>query len=83
PGASSRLKLALNAYVFALTHGTAETLAIARALGVDPALVIEALTGGPLDSGYFQAKGAAMLKGDFSTSFSVDNGVKDARLVVD
>lgn len=83
PGASSRLKLALNAYVFALTHGTAETLAIARALGVDPALVIEAVTGGPLDSGYFQAKGAAMLKGDFSTSFSVDNGVKDARLVVD
>lgn len=82
-GASSRLKLALNAYVLALTHGTAETLAIARALGVDPALVIEAVTGGPLDSGYFQGKGAAMLKGDFTTSFSVENGVKDARLVVD
>lgn len=82
-GASSRLKLALNAYVFALTHGTAETLVIARALGVDPALVIEAVTGGPLDSGYFQGKGAAMLKGDFSTSFSVENGVKDARLVVE
>jgi 3-hydroxyisobutyrate dehydrogenase len=61
----------------------AETLAIARALGVDPALVIEAVTGGPLDSGYFQGKGAAMLKEDFSTSFSVENGVKDARLVVD
>jgi 3-hydroxyisobutyrate dehydrogenase len=83
PGASSRLKLALNAFVFALTHGTAESLAIARALGVDPALVIEAVTGGPLDSGYFQAKGAAMLKGDFTTSFSVENGVKDAKLVVE
>lgn len=83
PGASSRLKLALNAYVFALTHGTAETLAIARALGVDPALVVEAVTGGPLDSGYFQGKVAAMLKGDFTASFSVANGVKDARLVVD
>ncbi|MCJ8520335.1 3-hydroxyisobutyrate dehydrogenase [Pseudorhizobium tarimense] len=82
-GVSSRLKLALNAYVFALTHGTAETLAIARALGVDPALVIEAVTGGPLDSNYFQGKGAAMLKGDFATSFSVENGVKDARLVVE
>ncbi len=82
-GVSSRLKLALNAYVFALTHGTAETLAIARALGVDPALVIDAVTGGPLDSGYFQGKGAAMLRGDFSTSFSVDNGVKDAHLVVE
>lgn len=83
PGASSRLKLALNAYVFALTHGTAETLAIARALGVDPALVVEAVTGGPLDSGYFQGKAAAMLKGDFTASFSIVNGVKDARLVVD
>ncbi len=83
PGASSRLKLALNAYVFALTHGTAETLAIAQALGVDPALVVEAVTGGPLDSGYFQGKAAAMLKGDFTASFSVANGVKDAHLVVD
>ncbi len=82
-GASSRLKLALNAYVFALTHGTAEALVIARALGVDPALVIEAVTGGPLDSGYFQGKSAAMLKDDFATSFSVENGVKDARLVVE
>lgn len=83
PGASSRLKLALNAYVFALTHGTAETLAIAKELGVDPALVVDAVTGGPLDSGYFQGKAAAMLNGDFTASFSIANGVKDARLVVD
>lgn len=83
PGDSSRLKLALNTYVFALTHGTAETLAIAKVLGVDPALVIDAVTGGPLDSGYFQGKAAAMLKGDFTVSFSVANGVKDTRLVVD
>ncbi|MBB4000827.1 NAD(P)-dependent oxidoreductase [Aureimonas pseudogalii] len=83
PGASSRLKLALNAFVFALTHGTAETLSIAKALGIDPALVIDAVTGGPLDSGYFQGKAAAMLEGDYSTSFSIENGVKDARLVVE
>ncbi len=83
PGASSRLKLALNSFVFALTNGTAEALLIAKTLGVDPALVLETISGGPLDSGYFQTKGTAMLKGDFKTSFSVDNGVKDARLVVD
>lgn len=82
-GASSRLKLALNSYVFALTHGIAEALAIAKALGVDPALAVEAVTGGPLDSGYFQAKAAAMLQGDYSTSFSVTNAVKDAQLVAD
>jgi len=83
PGASSRLKLALNAFVFALTHGTAEALAIAKGLGINPAHVIEAITGGPLDSGYFQSKGAAMLKGDFITNFSVENGVKDAKLLME
>lgn len=83
PGASSRLKLALNAYVFALTHGVAETLAIARALGVDPALVVDAITGGPLDSAYFQTKSAAILNGDYAPSFTVDNGLKDTLLVID
>jgi 3-hydroxyisobutyrate dehydrogenase len=83
PGRASRLKLALNAFVFALTHGTAESLAIARALGLDPALVIAAVTGGPLDSPYVQAKGGAMLKGDYTASFSVVNGLKDAGLIRD
>jgi 3-hydroxyisobutyrate dehydrogenase len=83
PGASSRLKLALNAFVFALTHATAETLAIAHALGIDPQMAVEAITGGPLDSGYFQAKAAAMLTGDYAVNFSVDNALKDARLVLE
>ncbi|SFL52085.1 NAD(P)-dependent oxidoreductase [Methylobacterium pseudosasicola] len=83
PGGASRLKLALNAFVFALTHGTAESLAIAKVLGLNPALVIEAVTGGPLDSPYVQAKGGAMLNGDYATSFSVANGLKDAGLVVE
>ncbi|GHC50234.1 NAD(P)-dependent oxidoreductase [Streptomyces flavofungini] len=82
PGVASRLKLALNSLVFALTHGAAESLALAEALGVDPALVVDAVAGGPLDSGFFQAKAAAMLKGDYATSFSVGNSVKDAELVV-
>lgn len=83
PGVGSRLKLALNAYVFAITHGAAESLAIAQALGVDPALVVKAVTGGPLDSGFFQAKAAAMLAGDYAVSFSVGNAVKDGRLLMD
>ncbi|MGA4843345.1 NAD(P)-dependent oxidoreductase [Streptomyces sp. G45] len=82
-GAASRLKLALNGFVFALNHGAAESLALAEGLGVDPALVVEAIAGGPLDSPYVQAKAAAMLAGDYATSFSVDNAVKDTRLVVD
>lgn len=83
PGASSRLKLALNNWAFALTHGLAESLALAKGLGVDPALVVDVVTGGPMDSGYFQAKAAAILAGNYATSFSTTNAAKDARLVVD
>ena len=82
-GASSRLKLALNAWVLLLTHGAAESLSLAQALGVDPVLLFEAVAGGPLDCGYLHAKGKAMLAGDFAPSFSVENGAKDAQLVID
>ncbi|MEV0248739.1 NAD(P)-dependent oxidoreductase [Nocardia sp. NPDC050712] len=81
-GAATRLKLALNSLVFALTHGIAESLSLATALGVDPRLVAEVVTGGPLDSGFFQGKSGAMLAGNYATAFSVDNSVKDARLIL-
>lgn len=80
-GQSSRLKLALNNWVFALTHGLAESLALAKGLGVDPALLVDVVTGGPMDCGYFQLKSAAMLAGNFAPSFSVSNAVKDGRLI--
>lgn len=82
-GASSRLKLALNNWAFALTHGLAESLALAKGLGIDPALVVDVVTGGPMDNGYFQAKAAAILADNYTTSFSIANAAKDARLVVD
>jgi len=82
-GTSSRLKLALNNWAFALTHGLAESLRLAEGLGVDPALVVDVVTGGPMDSGFFQIKAAAMLADDYTTSFSIANAVKDAKLVVD
>lgn len=82
-GAASRLKLALNHWAFALTHGLAESLALAKGLDIDPALVVDAVTGGPMDSGFFQAKAAAMLAGNYGASFTVANAVKDAQLVAE
>ena len=82
-GASSRLKLALNSWAFAMTHGIAESLRLAEGLGVDRSLVVDVITGGPMDSGFFQAKAAAMLAGDYTASFSIANAVKDAQLVSD
>lgn len=83
PGSSTRLKLALNSWAFALTHGLAESLGLAKGLGIDPALVVDVVTGGPMDSGYFQGKAAAILADNYAASFSIGNAVKDAQLVVD
>ncbi|MEV1010705.1 NAD(P)-dependent oxidoreductase [Streptomyces sp. NPDC049881] len=82
-GAASRLKLVLNTWVVALTHGVGESLALAGRLGVDPQHFVDVVSGGPMDSGYFRGKSAAILRDDWTTSFSVDNAAKDARLVLE
>lgn len=82
-GAASRLKLVLNTWVIALTHGVGEALALAEGLDVDPRHFIDVVSGGPMDNGYFQGKASAILTGDYTPSFSVDNAEKDARLVLE
>jgi 3-hydroxyisobutyrate dehydrogenase len=82
-GGGTRLKLAVNSWVLAVTQGTAETVAVARALGLDPNLVIEALSGGGLDLPYFRMKAALMIDQEFPTSFALALAAKDARLVAE
>ena len=52
-------------------------------LGLDPRLYLEAIDGGPTGAPYAQAKGRAVLAGDYSTSFAVDGVVKDIDLMID
>jgi 3-hydroxyisobutyrate dehydrogenase len=75
------LKLALNAWVLAVTEATAETIALAQGLDVDPQLVLDALEGGSLDVPYFRMKAKLMLDGDFPPSFPLALAAKDAALV--
>jgi len=82
-GAGSRLKMAVNNWVLTVTEGVAESLTLTRELGLDPALFLEAVAGGPLDSPYVQMKGKAMLEGEFAPAFGLDGAVKDAGLVAD
>jgi 3-hydroxyisobutyrate dehydrogenase len=82
-GTATRLKLAVNSWVLAVTQGTAETLALAEALGLDPALIFEAVDGGGLDLPYFRMKGKLMLDDDFPASFALSMAAKDARLVAE
>jgi 3-hydroxyisobutyrate dehydrogenase len=82
-GTATRLKLAVNLWVLAVTQGTAETIAFAQSLGVDPEWVLEAVEGGGLDLPYFRMKSKLMLAEDFPPSFTLALAAKDARLVAE
>ncbi len=81
-GAGSRLKLAANAWTGTVLEGVADSLALTRDLGLDPALFLEAVGGGPTDSPYVQLKGAAMLSGDLEPQFSLAGALKDMDLIL-
>jgi 3-hydroxyisobutyrate dehydrogenase len=81
-GPASALKLAGNAWIATLTAGTAQSLALAEALGVTPSLFLDAIRDTPSDSPYAQSKGSAMIAGDFAPSFAVKGLLKDLDLML-
>lgn len=82
-GAGSRLKLVVNNWITGLLATLAETVALARATGVDPERFFESIGGGPLDLPYAQMKGRMMLDGDYPPSFTANLARKDVGLVLD
>jgi 3-hydroxyisobutyrate dehydrogenase len=81
PGRASAFKLVLNAWLVELVESLAETIAFAQALGFEPELFLETISGGGLDSPYAQSKGKEMAQGEFPTSFPLRHAHKDANLV--
>jgi 3-hydroxyisobutyrate dehydrogenase len=81
-GDSSRLKLAVNAWIATVVNGTAQSMALARGLGLDPQQFLDAISGQAVDAPYVQLKGKAMIDGDFTPSFELDGVVKDVDLVL-
>jgi 3-hydroxyisobutyrate dehydrogenase len=82
-GKGSRLKLVMNSWVLALTTATAEALALADGLGVDPKRFLETIDGGPLDVKYAHVKGEMMMRREFPAAFPVAGAAKDARLIME
>jgi 3-hydroxyisobutyrate dehydrogenase len=80
-GAATRLKLVVNNWTLSVVEATAETVALAQGLDVDPALFFEAVGGGPLDLPYLQMKGKAIVERSFEPSFRLALAAKDAGLV--
>ncbi|KIF70034.1 3-hydroxyisobutyrate dehydrogenase [Streptomyces sp. AcH 505] len=82
--AATRLKLVCNNWVLALTHGTAETLGLAKGLGVDPQSFFDAVAGGGIDCGYLHIKSDVILSDGYEPpSFALSTAAKDARLIVE
>jgi 3-hydroxyisobutyrate dehydrogenase len=81
-GGGSRLKLAANAWVATALEGVAESLALTRDLGLDPALFLEAVAGGAMDAPYVQLKGKGMLAGEFAPAFTLAGALKDVDLIL-
>lgn len=81
PGDGHRLKLAANSWVLSITAATAQAVGLVADVGLDPQLFLDVIAGGPLDCAYAQLKGKAMIKGDFTPSFTLGGAAKDAGLI--
>jgi 3-hydroxyisobutyrate dehydrogenase len=79
-GAASDLKLVANTWVASLTAGTAQSIALARAFGLEPTLFIDAIAGSASDSPYLHVKGAMILENNREAQFALDALLKDLRL---
>ncbi len=83
PGAGTRGKLVMNAWVTGLVSLLGETVALAEALEVGPERFLDIIRGGSLDTPYAQLKGRAMIDRAFPSSFPLRLAHKDARLILE
>jgi 3-hydroxyisobutyrate dehydrogenase len=81
-GAGSRLKLVNNTLVALAAESVATSVALARRLGLETQMVVDALGGGPLVSPWEAAKLQRIAKGDFSAQFALSLALKDVRLAL-
>jgi len=80
-GDASRLKLAINAWIGVMINGIAQSVALARGLGIDPQQFLDAVDGGAVNAPYVQLKGKAMIDGEYTPSFELDGVIKDTDLI--
>jgi 3-hydroxyisobutyrate dehydrogenase len=79
-GAGTRLKLVVNTWVNGMAGVLAETIALARALDIDPELFLTTIEGSPQGSPYARMKGDLMIQRKYPTAFSAALAAKDVRL---
>ncbi len=83
PGLGSKLKLVCNAWISALTAAVGQSLALAKGLGLDQQLMLDALDGAAAGSPYLQLKGKTIIEESYAPQFTVDGVRKDTGLIRD
>ena len=81
PGDGTRLKLVANSWVATIVAATAQSIALAQGLGLDPQAFLDMMKGSAVDTAYLHIKGEAIIAGVFTPSFAVDGAVKDTGLI--
>lgn len=80
--AAAAFKLAANVLVFTMVALIAEAIALARAQGVDPELLLSVLARGTgVRAPIYQARGRLILDGDYTARASVQMALKDLELI--
>ena len=77
----SRLKMAANHWMIAMTAALAESMHLCQAMGLDQQQFIELLDGGPLGSAYGLQKLDEMRRHEYPVGFPVRLALKDLELV--
>ena len=80
-GMGSRLKMAANHWMIAMTAALAESMHLCDAMGLDQQQFVDLLDGGPLGSAYGLMKLNEMLAHDYPVGFPVRLALKDLELV--
>lgn len=80
-GMGSRLKMAANHWMIAMTAALAESMHLCEAMGLDQRQFVDLLDGGPLGSAYGLMKLNEMLVHDYPVGFPVRLALKDLELV--
>jgi 3-hydroxyisobutyrate dehydrogenase len=81
PGDGTRLKLVANSWVATIVAATAQSIALAQGLGLDPQAFLDVMKGSAVDAAYLHLKGEVIIAGQFTPSFAVDGAVKDTGLI--
>jgi 3-hydroxyisobutyrate dehydrogenase len=80
-GMGSRLKMAANHWMIAMTAALAESMHLCKAMGLDQQQFIDLLDGGPLGSAYGLQKLDEMKRHEYPAGFPVRLALKDLELV--